>query len=173
MGRSEQYKERRRAFDRKKSKVAVVTGDDSDDGGTSLPTSKREVRPTKSVARPRPRISSSHSAGRGRDEEAETDSAEAVAAATASTSGDLPDEESEGESEGSSGSESSYDSNDSENELTKSLADTNAVGLGPLEKVKVAMWDLQQCDPKKCSGRKLSRLGLMKVRTVAAPFVCF
>ena len=31
------------------------------------------------------------------------------------------------------------------------------------DKLKIVMWDLQQCDPKKCSGRKLVRHNLMKV----------
>lgn len=31
----------------------------------------------------------------------------------------------------------------------------------------VAMWDLNHCDPKKCSGRKLSRHGLIKNLKVA------
>ncbi|CAH1966463.1 unnamed protein product [Acanthoscelides obtectus] len=34
----------------------------------------------------------------------------------------------------------------------------------------VAMWDFNQCDPKKCSGRKLARLGLIKVLRVKQPF---
>jgi len=36
--------------------------------------------------------------------------------------------------------------------------------------VKLAMWDFCQCDSKKCSGRKLLRLGCVRKLTLARPF---
>lgn len=35
---------------------------------------------------------------------------------------------------------------------------------------KVAMWDFNQCDPKKCSGRKLERMGLVKSLKIKQKF---
>ena len=34
----------------------------------------------------------------------------------------------------------------------------------------LAMWDFEQCDPKKCSGRKLSRFGLVKTLKLQQKF---
>jgi len=36
--------------------------------------------------------------------------------------------------------------------------------------VKLRMWDFEQCDPKRCTGRKLCRIGFIKEMDLGAPF---
>lgn len=34
----------------------------------------------------------------------------------------------------------------------------------------IAMWDMEHCDPKKCSGRKLAKFGLIKTLKLGQKF---
>jgi pre-rRNA-processing protein TSR3 len=46
--------------------------------------------------------------------------------------------------------------------------DTEEEPKGP--KIQLAMWDFGQCDVKRCTGRKLSRFGLLKELRVTNGF---
>ncbi|ANB12254.1 Tsr3p [Sugiyamaella lignohabitans] len=51
-----------------------------------------------------------------------------------------------------------------------SARESHVAGVGAEFPAKMAMWDFNHCDPKRCSGKKLSRLGLIKSLRVGQKF---
>ncbi|VDN20527.1 unnamed protein product [Gongylonema pulchrum] len=58
----------------------------------------------------------------------------------------------------------------SSGESSSSSTGTTDCGAGQLPPLRLGMFDFKQCDPKRCTGRKLMRHGLVKVIKIGSKF---